>query len=387
MTINFDTILDRRPLHAEKWTKYEPDVLPMWVADMDFPSPEPVIRTLQSRVATGQFGYEVDSPPLRQTIVERMHRLYGWEITPLQITFVPNLVSALNATCRAFGGDGGSVLMQVPNYPPFLRSAANNEQTVTSAEVVYRRDENGVVHYEIDFAAFEAAITPQTKLFLLCNPHNPIGRVYQRWELEQLAEICLRHDLIVCADEIHCDVLAPGQQHIPFATISPEIADRCITLMSPSKTFNMPTLHIAYAIAANEDVLKRFKKAAAGFVGHPSGMGFAAAQAAYTECQPWLEDLLVYLTANRDYVVQYVQEHLPNIYTTCPEGTYLAWLDCREANLEPDPYHFFLEKARVGFNNGKDFGPGGEGFVRLNYACPRATLTEALERVRAALGG
>lgn len=382
---NFDQILDRRHWHAAKWNSYDPDVLPMWVADMDFSSPQPVIQALVERVESGQFGYEFASDDLSAVLVERMQTIYEWTITPAQITYLPNLVSALNVMCRAFGGEKGRVFMHDPVYMPFLSAPTNNGQTAALVPMTNHYD--GTLRYEMDFDAMEAAITPETRLFLFCNPHNPVGRVYERWELEQVAEFCLRHDLIICSDEIHCELVYEGHQHIPLASLAPEIADHCITLMSPSKTYNMPTLSTAYAISSSADLLKRFQKASAGFVPHPSGLGFAAAQAAYTQCQPWRAELLAYLTANRDYLVDYVQTHLPGIKTTCPEGTYLAWLDCRDAGIEGSPYHFFLNKARLAFNEGKTFGPAGEGFIRLNYGCPRATLTEALERMRAALAG
>jgi cystathionine beta-lyase len=239
--------------------------------------------------------------------------------------------------------------------------------------------------YERDLGAFERAINECTSLFLLCNPHNPTGRVFERDELERLAEICLRHDVVICSDEIHCDVIFQGQRHTPTAAISPEVAAQTVTLFAPSKTFNVPGLSCSIGVVQNPDLLDKLKKTAAGIVPHVNLMGYTAALAAYRHGQEWLDQVLAYLEANCDYLLDYLATHSPAIKCYRPEGTFLAWLDCRQAGIPGNPHKFFLEQARVAVNDGDAFGLGGEGFVRLNFACPRATLTEALERIRGAL--
>lgn len=379
---NFDEIIERRGTRSAKWGWYAPDVLPLWVADMDFRSPEPVIQALHRRVEHGVFGYEFNPADVKAIIIEYLAARYGWAVKPEAIIFLPTVVSGLNAVCRAVGAPGDGVLVQTPVYPPFLTAPGHFGQTVEAAELVAVRD-GAALRYEIDYAVFKAAITPRTRLFILCNPHNPVGRVFTRAELEQMADICLKHDLMICADEIHCDLLFDGHRHLPLATLSPEIADRCITLMAPSKTYNIPGLGCSFAIVSNPDWRKRLEAAAEGIAGHPTVMGFEAAAAAYREGGPWLAAALAYLQANRDYVADYVAAHFPGAAVTRPEGTYLSWIDWRETGLT-DPYQFLLEEARVALNDGRTFGQGGAGFTRLNFGCPRALLDEALERMRAA---
>jgi cystathionine beta-lyase len=238
----------------------------------------------------------------------------------------------------------------------------------------------------VDWESFEKAIHPRTRFFLLCNPHNPVGRAFRRDELTRMAEICLRHDLAICADEVHCDLVFAGHRHTPIASLAPEIADRTITLTAPSKSFNLPGLKCAHAIIPNAALREKFVAARADLVQTVNVLGYTAALAAYRDGRPWLDGLLRYLASNRDLVVESVRKHLPGVAVAPPEATYLAWLDCREAGLpNDDPYTFFLDKARVALSDGAAFGAGGEGFVRLNFACPRATLGEALGRMREAL--
>ncbi len=384
MTYNFDTPIERRGTDSYKWNDYGDNVLPLWVADMDFISPPAVLEALHQRVAHGVFGYGRPSPRLPQTICERLLRLYGWTVTPEQIIFLPGLVSGLNAVCRTINEPGAGVLVQTPVYPPFLTAPANQGLTLQTAQLAVTA-QNRLLRYDIDYDAFEAAMTPQPKLFILCNPHNPVGRCYTREELARLAEVCLRHNLIICSDEIHCDLLLDGAAHLPIAALAPEIARQTITLMAPSKTFNIAGLECGFAIIQNPDLLRRFTTLNQGLVPGVNVLGAAAALAAYQEGGEWLTQLLAYLTANRDFMVEYVLEHLPGLQITNPQGTYLAWLDCRQSAAGDHPFHFFLTQAGVALNDGTMFGPGGEGFVRLNFGCTRATLVEALERMRAAL--
>ncbi len=381
MIYNFDELPDRKGTESFKWLHFEPDVLPMWVADMDFVSPAPVIRALQERVAHGIFGYPTDLPGMREVIVERLARLYQWRVTPEDLVFMPGVVTGLNMAAHAFVGQGEGLLVQPPVYMPFL-SAARNAGGITQAAEL-SRDADG--HYGIDQDAFETAITGQTRLFVLCNPHNPVGRVFTRRELECLADICLRHHLVICTDEIHGDLIYSGRQHLPIASLSPEIARNTVTLMAPSKTFNIAGLGCSFAVIQNPDLRKQFIQAGQGLVHFVNLLGLVAGKAAYQEGQEWLDQLLVYLEGNRDLLCTVVKNDLPGVKMYCPEGTYLAWLDCRDAGIVGKPAAFFLEKARVAVNDGEAFGSGGAGFVRLNFGCPRPMLIEALQRMKRAL--
>jgi cystathionine beta-lyase len=380
---NFDQIVERRGTGCLKWDLYGPEVLPLWVADMDFRSPEPVIRALHARVECGLFGYELPSPELSAMVCERLQRLYGWGVTPAQIVFLPSLVTGINVACRATGRPGEAVLVQTPVYPPFLSAPGSHGLTLQTAELTLVGD-GRTIHYEIDYEAFEAAITPQTRLFLLCHPHNPTGAEYSVEQLNRLAEICLRHEVVICSDEIHCDLLLGGTRHTPLGSLSPEIAERSITLMAPSKTFNVPGLSCSFAVVPSADLRQRVNQACAGIVPHVNALGLAAALAAYGEGDAWLAALCGYLTANRDALVNFVTERLPGIRITVPQATYLAWLDCRAA-LPASPHEFFLHQAKIALNDGGTFGAGGEGFVRLNFGCPRSVLMEALRAMEAAL--
>jgi cystathionine beta-lyase len=378
---DFSRVIDRHRSDSVKWRLYEGDVLPMWVADMDFRSPEPVIRALSERVDHGIFGYGKEPPDLRPTIVEHLQRLYGWHVAPEALVFVPGVVTGFNQAARAVTTPGDGVLVQTPVYFPMLYAPDNVGCTLDEMELTRQTDGS----YEIDFDAMAETITNRTRIFLLCSPHNPVGRVFRRDELERMAEICLRRNVVICSDEIHCDLVFPGHPHLPIASLAPEIADRTITLIAPSKTYNIAGLHFSVAIIQNAELRENYQAAGAGLVGRPGILSTTAALAAYREGQPWLDEVLRYLKANRDYLVEYVNSQLPGITMWCPEGTYLGWLDCREAGIDGPPHQFFLKQARVAMNEGASFGRGGEGFVRLNFGCPRSTLLVALERMKAAL--
>ncbi|MCL6430190.1 MAG: PatB family C-S lyase [Anaerolineae bacterium] len=383
MPCNLDLVIDRRNSDSEKWRRYGPDVLPLWVADMDFRSPEPVIRALRERVDHGVFGYGCEPDGVRDLLVERLQRLYGWQVSPEALVFIPGVVIGLNLCCRAFARPGEGVLVQTPVYPPILHAWSNTG--LERREMELTRLEDGT--YAVDYEAFERAAQQGTRLFILCNPHNPVGRAFRPDELERMAEICLRHGILICSDEIHCDLVFSGARHTPIASLSPEVARRTITLMAPSKTFNIAGLCCAFAVIPDPGLREAFRRAARGIVGEPNVLAFAAAEAAYREGQPWLDEALRYLEANRDYLLREVPARLPGVRMASPEATFLAWLDCREAAIPGNPYEFFLREARVALNDGATFGRGGEGFVRLNFGCPRALLEEALQRMQRALEG
>ena len=385
MPFDFDRVIDRRASDSGKWNRYPADVLPLWVADMDFAVPDAIVSALRARVEHGVFGYGSEPETLKRTIVERMHRLYGWEILPEDVVMLPGLVSGLNAVASAVGAPGSSILADTPVYGPFLTAPLNQGRTLSTAEQPVKVQADGTLYYESDIDALEAAVRGDTGLMYLCSPHNPTGRAWSPGELARFAGLAERHDLVLCSDEIHCDLLHDGVGHVPVASLAPEIANRTITLMAPSKTFNVPGLGAAFAIVQNKTLRGQLEKAMAGIVPHTNILGVVAAQAAFTGGDEWLQELRAYLTANRDFVVDFVRDNLHGVRTTRPEATYLAWFDCRETGIEGSPSAFFLEHAKVAVNEGTFFGDAGKGFVRLNFGCRRSVLQEGLERMAEAL--
>jgi cysteine-S-conjugate beta-lyase len=375
---DFDEVVDRWGTGSEKWEKYRArDIIPMWVADMDFRSPPAVIDALTRRTAHGVFGYTAASQELVDTVVAMLERDYGWKIDPAWLVWLPGLVSGLNVTCRAVGEDGDEVLTFVPVYPPFLSAPRNSRRELVRVPLLEESN-----RWSIDFDRLKAAVTPRTRLFMLCNPHNPVGRVFDRWELETLAEVCLEAGVTVCADEIHCGlVLDPRKRHIPFAALGREVAQRTITLMAPSKTFNLAGLGCSFAIIPSEPLRRRFLMAKAGIVPMINPFGYLAAEVAYRECEDWRLALVGYLRRNRDMLAEALSR-MPRSLSMAPvEGTYLAWIDVRSAGMV-DPVRFF-EEAGVGLQDGREFD--GPGFLRLNFGCPASVLKEALARMTRAL--
>jgi cystathionine beta-lyase len=384
MVHEFDRVIERRGTGSSKWFRYPPDVIPLWVADMDFASPEPVVRALRERVEHGVFGYghQLEVAELSEVFADRLHKRYGWRVSPEALVLLPGVIPGFNVACRMLAAPGEGIAMQTPLYPPLLRVPGN--VGLRFDEVPLARNAAG--QYAVDLEAFAAAIRSDTRIALLCNPHNPVGRVFTRAELTGLAEICLENGLAIVSDEIHCDLVFSGHRHLPIASLDPSIADQTITLMAPSKTFNLAGLKTALAIIPNRTLREGFVAARLDLVQAANVLGYTAALAAYRDGQPWLEDLLRYLEANRDFLARYVAEQLPGVSMVPPEGTYLAWLDCREAGLPGnDPFAFFLERAKVALNDGATFGARGQGFVRLNFGCPRSQLEQGLERMRGAL--
>ncbi len=348
---------------------------------MDFRSPEPVIEALHARVDHGVFGYCAEPAELREEIADRMKKLYGWQVSPEWIVFQPGVILGFTRVCRVATLPGDGVLVQPPVFGPIYDMPGLDHLVRNEAELVQESDGS----YGIDFQVFEAAITDRTRVFILCNPHNPVGRVLQRQELERMAEICLQNDVLICSDEIHCDLVFSGSKHIPIASLDPEIARKTVTLIAPSKTFNLPGLRCSMAIIPDAELRSKLQRAASAYFPEVNTLGFVAALTAYRDCQDWLDQVLEYLQANRDLVIDYVESNLPGISMTRPEALYLAWLDCRQTSIQGSPSRFFLEQARVALTDGEDFGTGGEGFVRFNYACPRSVLLEAMDRMKDAL--
>lgn len=385
---NFDTVINRRGTNAIKHDIFDDEaVIPLWVADMDFPAPDAVIQALKSRLEHPIFGYSFAIPKLREILQERLARLYNWHVELDDIVLMPGVMASLNHVLRVFGQPDGDVLMTTPVYPPFLMAPAQNGMRPNIVPLI-ATETDGILHYTIDFEAFEAAIHAGTKVFLMCNPHNPVGRMWSKEELARVGDICTRHGVLICSDDIHADLVF--QDHIPIASVSPEIAQNTITLMAPSKTFNIPSLGFSFMVVQNPELREKFVSAAHFVIPEPNLLGVVGAHAAYTGGDEWLKEVLRYLKANRDLVTDYIRENMPQIKLTHPEGTYLSWLDCREAihnappagkgflgGLEP----FFLHHSQVALNDGKQFGEAGVGFARLNFGIARSQLLEALERM------
>ncbi|MDB6170526.1 MAG: aspartate aminotransferase [Verrucomicrobia bacterium] len=381
MTFDFDHPPDRRGTDSQKWQKYAGrDVLPLWVADMDFRSPPAITEALQQRVAHGIYGYARPVASTTESVVDAMESRYGWEIDPAWIVWLPGLVVGLNVTALAFAGPDEEVLTLSPVYPPFITAPKNGGRVSRQVPFILQ---NGT--WQIDWPALEQAVTPRTRLFYLCNPHNPLARVWRREELVQLAAFCLRHQLVLCSDEIHGDlILDPALTHVPTAVISPEIASRTITLMAPSKTYNMPGLGTSFAVIPDAARRAQFVRASNGIVAEVNTLGYAACEAAYRDCEPWRQALLAHLRGNRDHLADFVRRELPGITLEAPiEATYLAWLNVSALGLTDPIRHF--EQHGVGLSDGALFGAPKGRYVRVNFGCTRATLFEALARMKSAL--
>lgn len=374
---DFDRLIDRRNTGSEKWERYrDTAILPMWVADTDFMAPPAVLDALRQRIDHGVFGYTHTPSELIDLVQARLARLYQWSVQAEELVWLPGLVSGLNLACRSLGDTQSEVLSPCPIYPPFMTAPRLSDRQLV--KIPMQRQQGRLT---LDLEALDAAITPHSRLLLFCNPHNPGGTVYRRHELEALAERIIHHDLIVCSDEIHCElILEPGLKHIPLASLGEDIAQRCITLMAPSKTFNIAGLGCSFAVIQNPELRKAFQRVRKGIVPDVNLLGYTAAIAAFREGEAWNQAQLEYLRANRDYLLQEVNA-MPGLSLAPIEATYLAWIDVSAAHLE-NPMHFF-EQAGVGLSPGRDFGD--EGFMRLNFGCPRALLTEACQRMRRAL--
>lgn len=381
MPYDFDTAIDRRHGDSIKWAKYAgrrsasgEEILPLWVADMDVAAPPEVIAALQARIAHGIFGYGHTTTAFTDAIIHALQRDYGWAVQAEWIVPLSGLVSGLNIAARSIGQTGDAIVTATPVYPALFTGPVNMEREAICVPLDENRD------WGWDLAAVAAAHTPRTKGLFLCHPHNPIGRVWNETELRAIAAHAEKHDLVVVSDEIHCElVLEPGLRHRPFALLSPEIAARTITVMAPSKTYNIPGLGAAFAVIPNATLRRRFQSAMAGISPHLNILGMAATIAAYTEGEAWRTALLDYLRNNRDAVK--VLDGVKGMRVIPPEATYLAWLDCRATGLD-NPLAFF-EEAGVGLSNGSNFGK--DGFLRLNFGCTAATLQEALRRMKTAL--
>jgi cysteine-S-conjugate beta-lyase len=377
-TFDFDEIIDRRGSSSEKWDKYRGrDIIPLWVADMDFRSPPAIMEALHERVNHGVFGYTSAPDSLAQAVLDSLKAEYGWRVQKEWITWLPGLVTGLNVACRAVGEPEDEVITFTPVYPPFMSAPPLSGRQLVRVPLA---QQNG--RWGLDLEALERAVTGRTRLLLLCSPHNPVGRVWTGEELGSLADFAARHDLVICSDDIHAGlVLDQALRHIPIATLSPETCRRTVTLLAPSKTFNVPGLGCSFAVISDDTLRRAFRKAMGRIVPHVNLLGYTAAEAAYRGGEQWRRQLLEYLRGNRDLVAREVAM-MPGLSVAQVEATYLSWIDVRERGMA-DPVRFF-EEAGVGLSDGADFGL--PGFVRLNFGCPRSLLCEALRRMRLALG-
>ena len=384
MHINFDEIIDRRNTSCLKYDfaaerGYPKDILPFWVADMDFRAPVPVIDALKTRADHGIFGYTQIKDDYFNVLQNWFRTRHDWEIERSDLVITPGVVFAVATAIRAFTRHGDAVLIQQPVYYPFANMIRQNERVLVDNPLHLIEG-----RYTIDFEDFEEKIVEhQVKLFILCSPHNPVGRVWTRAELEQIAAICLRHDVIVVADEIHEEFVRPGFRHIPFASLSEEAAAITVTCTSPSKTFNLAGLQISNIFIRNAELRRRFKEelSRTGY-DEPNTLGLAGAKAAYEHGAEWLTQLLAYIEENHARTKSFLTAHLPKVQIIAPEGTYLLWLDFRAYGLSDEALNEkIIREAHLWLDDGPIFGAGGSGFQRINIACPWSTLEAGLKNL------
>lgn len=373
---DFDRVIDRSATSSAKWSKYHSDVLPFWVADMDFAAPGFILDAIRERIDHGVLGYTETPPELIDAVLTWLSDSFGWKVSPLWLVWLPGVVPGFNLACRAAGSPGDSVMMSVPVYHPFLPAPGHGGRR--SIEVPLIRDGN---EWVMDFDAMAAAASADTRLFMLCNPHNPTGRSYRLEELEALADFCLRRNMLICADEIHCGLLLDEHlQHLPIAALSKDIEAHTITLMAPTKSYNTPGLSCAFAVIPDARLRRRFIEARAGLLPGIGPLAYLAAQAAYQDESDWLPRLRRYLAGNRDLLEAHIAR-LPGVSMTHVEATYLAWLDVRALPVASVPRHF--ESHGIGLSDGNQFR--GPGHMRFNFGCPRDTLIHGIARLEAAV--
>ncbi|MEN8614072.1 MalY/PatB family protein [Dehalogenimonas sp. THU2] len=391
MKYDFDRLIDRTGTNSAKWDMRREvfgteDVLPMWVADMDFPVAEPITEALRRRIEHPIYGYTHPSPSLVRAIIERIERKYNWRVKAEWLVFTPGVIPALAAALRAFTHPGDAVVINDPVYHPFW-SLVPNAGCRIAASPLKMIDSK----YEMDFDDLKRRFAPpgpgflaapQPKAMILCNPHNPVGRVRTQEELVEVGRIAIDAGAVVISDEVHCELLFDGVKHTPFAAISEEFAQNSVVCMSASKTFNLAGLAASVIIIPNPRLRATFQSARSGIMPQPDVMALAALEAAFRDGDEWLGQLLAYLQGNLDFLVDFFERRIPQIKVIRPQGTYLVWLDCRGLGLDRKQLcDFFIRQAKIGLDEGSRFGAGGEGFMRMNIACPRSTLEEALRRV------
>ena len=384
---NFDQVVNRKGSNSVKWDNLKEvygteDILPMWIADMDFKAPDEVIEALQVKLDHGVFGYNVKSDSLYNSIINWVKNRYNWNIKKEWISFTPGVVTALNIAVKEFAKEGEKIVIQPPVYPPFFRVLENNNVEANLNPLIHRGDK-----FVMDYDSLEKSIDDKTKAIILCNPHNPVGRVWTKEELSKLGEICLKKNIIIISDEIHGDLTYKDYKTTPMASVSNEIAQNTITFMAPSKTFNIAGLATSIAIIPNEKIREVFERGVEKLeIGKVTTFGSTALEAAYTNGGPWLEAVMEYIEDNADYAIEYINKNIPEIKVKKPEGTYLLWLDFKALNKTYEEIHNALVNVgKVALNDGFTYGDEGNGFFRINIACARSILEEGLERVNKAV--
>jgi cystathionine beta-lyase len=375
MTFDFDQMFDRHDTGSTKWSRYPADVLPMWVADMDFAAPPVIVQALQKRLEHPLLGYSMAKDDLREAIVADLWNKYAWRVEPQELIFLPGVESGFNMALKALVQPAQNVVVQVPNYPP-LRHAPGH-WGLNKVELTFDPQPDGT--YATPLSTLNESLQGGGAL-LLSNPHNPLGKTFGREELLAIADICLANEAWIISDEIHAELCFDGRQHLPMASLSPQIAQRTITLMSASKAYNIAGMKTSFMIIQDRHLREKVNHARCGMVDSVNPLGMEATRVAYSEAAPWLAALKDYLQANRDYLV----DRLPGITLNVPQSTYLAWLDCSALGLD-NPQQFFLEQAKVGLSPGLDFGDDCKQFVRLNFGCPRSLLEEGIARMERSL--
>lgn len=389
MTYNFDEIITREGTDTLKYDARKryfgtEDVLPMWVADMDFRTPDFIVNAMKKRLEHEVFGYTLKPDSLYEAVIGWMQRRHGWKVEKDWILFTPGVVPAFNMCIQAYSKPGEKIILQSPVYYPFFWGVELNKRAMLNNQLVRNGD-----RYEMDLDDLRKKIDSTTKAMLFCHPHNPVGRVWSREELMELAKICVENNIIMISDEIHSDLIFDGYKHIPYAMLGKEMEQQSITCIAPSKTFNVAGLATSAVIIPNPVLRQKFIDVMESL--HIAGgniFGAVAMEAAYAHGDEWLSQALKYITGNVDYLEDFVSHNLPQVKVIRPEGTYMAWLDFSGLNLsDPDLKRFIIEKAKLGFNHGPTFGPGGEGFQRINLGCPRGIVTEAMKRLKEAIKG
>jgi cysteine-S-conjugate beta-lyase len=374
--IDFDiaTLQARR---TAKWHKFPPDVLPAWVADMDFGIAPSITAALARLTQDQEYGYAAREGVLAAAFVRRMERRFGWHTDPDDTLAIGDLVQASFSSVMAFSEPGDAVLLQLPSYPPFMRAIED-----TGRRLIGNPMRDSGTRWALDLAAYEAAPDPRMRILIFCHPQNPTGRAYSRAELGAVADFAIRHDLVVVSDEIHADIVYPGNTHIPLASLHPEIAARTITITSATKSFNIPSLRCAVMHFGAPALKERFfNRIPSRLLGSPGVTGVDATVAAWEDGQPWLDEILAQLQVNRDWLAHTIATELPGVTMRAPEATYLAWLDCRSLSLSSSAGQFFLDYAKVGLNFGETFGLEYSGFARLNFATPAPILRQIVTRM------
>lgn len=383
MKMNFDEVIDRYNTNCAKWDetreKYGDGLIHLGVADMDFKSPEPILEELRKATEHGVFGYTVLNENYFRVTMDWMKRKYDWDIERDWIVFCPRISVAVSLILQTLTNEGDGVIVQSPGYSPLRDAVVKNNRRLVSSPL---KLEDG--KYHMDFEDLEKRVDSSVKVFILCSPHNPVGRVWTRDELLRLGEFCIKHDLIIISDEIHADMLYSGYKHYPMASLSKELQNRTILCSSITKTFNVPGIILSNLIIPNEIIRNRVKAMIDRCgIHNPNIFSVPVLEAAYTRCDDWLQEVLKYIEDNYNYVENYLKENMPKLKIIKPQGTYLLWIDCRELGLSDEELEdLFINKAKVGIYLGSVFGPEGRGFIRMNIGTSRKNLEEALERVK-----